>query len=127
MASPTARPAPVEPVKEITGTCGSATRAAPVSAPPGRMCRRFSGRPASAKTAARASPPHTAVRGSGLRTTALPRARAGATDRIDRISGALNGEITPTTPTGTRRVYDSRGASLGRTCPAGREARAAAS
>ncbi|CAM5286163.1 hypothetical protein SVIOM74S_04646 [Streptomyces violarus] len=126
-ASPTARPAGVEPVKEMTETRGSATRACPASGPPGSTCSRSCGRPAAAKTAARASPPQTAVRGSGLRTTALPRARAGATERMDRISGALNGEITPTTPAGTRRVYDRRGASLGRTWPAGREASAAAS
>jgi hypothetical protein len=48
-----------------------------------------------------------------LSTTALPSASAGATDRIDRISGTLNGEITPTTPTGTRRSIDSRGSLVG--------------
>ncbi len=101
-ASPTARPAPV---KEMTGMRGSATSAWPASGPPGRTCRTCStpsGSPASANTAASARPPQTAVRGSGLSTTALP--RAGATERIERISGALNGAITPTTPTGTRRV-----------------------
>ena len=60
------------------------------------------GRPASANTRAIANPPLTGVRTSGLSTTALPSASAGATERIDRISGTLNGEITPTTPTGTR-------------------------
>lgn len=126
-ASPTARPAAVEPVKEITGTCGSATSACPASGPPGSTCSSPSGRPASAKTAASARPPQTAVRGSGFSTTPLPSASAGATERIERISGALKGEMTPTTPTGTRRVYDSRAASEGRTCPAGRDASAAAS
>ncbi len=114
-------------MKEITGTCGSATRAAPTSAPPGSTWNNSSGRPASAKIAASESPPQTAVRGSGLRTTPLPSASAGATERMERISGALKGAITPTTPTGMRRVYDSRGASVGSTWPAGREARAAAS
>ena len=49
------------------------------------------------------------MRGSGLSTTALPRASAGATERIDRISGKLNGAITPTTPAGRRRARLSRG------------------
>jgi hypothetical protein len=30
----------------------------------------------------------------------LPRASAGATERMPRMIGTLNGEITPTTPTG---------------------------
>ena len=47
------------------------------------------------------APPLTAVRGSGLSSTALPSASAGATARIDRIVGTLNGAITPTTPTGS--------------------------
>ena len=49
------------------------------------------------------------MRGSGLRITALPSASAGATDRIDRIDGKLNGETTPTTPIGTWRARDRRG------------------
>jgi hypothetical protein len=72
-------------------------------------------------------PPLTGVRTSGLSTTALPSASAGATERIDRISGTLNGEITPTTPTGTLRSSDSRGWLVGRICPGGWEASAAAS
>jgi hypothetical protein len=48
------------------------------------------------------TPPDTDVRGSGFKITALPSASAGATARMDRISGKLNGEMT-TTPTGTRR------------------------
>ena len=47
-------------------------------------------------------PPETAVCASGLRMTALPRASAGATARIERISGKFHGLITPTTPSGTR-------------------------
>ncbi len=48
------------------------------------------------------------VRGSGLSTTVLPAASAGATARIDRIRGKLNGEMMPTTPCGTRRAIDRR-------------------
>ena len=57
------------------------------------------------------------MRGSGLSTTALPRASAGATDRMDRICGKLNGAITPTTPAGTRSAKLSRGFSLGISSP----------
>ena len=46
-SSPTARPALVDPVKEITRTAGSVTRALPTSAPPGSTWKRPSGRPAS--------------------------------------------------------------------------------
>ena len=72
-----------------------------MSAPPGNTLNRPSGRPASWKIRASVTPPDTDVRGSGFKITALPSASAGATARIDRISGKLNGEITPTTPTGT--------------------------
>ena len=37
-ASPTLRPAAVEPVKEMIRTAGASTSAAPASAPPGRTC-----------------------------------------------------------------------------------------
>jgi hypothetical protein len=76
---------------------------------------------------ASATPPHTAVRGSGLRTTVLPSASAGATDRSARTSGALNGAMTATTPAGTRRTMLSRGASLGSSSPCDRDGSAAAS
>lgn len=108
-SSPTARPAAVEPVNEMTRTEGSTTRVLPVSAPPGSTWNSPSGRPALRRIAAKTSPPETAVRGSGSRMTALPSASAGATERMDRICGKLNGAITPTTPTGRRRARLSRG------------------
>ena len=126
-ASPTLRPAALDPVNEITRTRGSATSAWPVSAPPGSTCSRPSGRPASSKIRASTTPPHTAVRGSGLSSTALPSASAGATERIDRIRGALNGAMTPTTPTGIRRARLSRCCSDGMISPSGREGSVAAS
>ena len=73
------------------------------------------------------TPPVTAVRGSGLRMTALPRASAGATERMPRMIGTLNGEMTPTTPAGIRRAIDSRGCSLASSSPYGRLGSAAAS
>ena len=67
-----------------------------------------SGSPASRKTASNTAPPQTAVWGSGLRMTALPRASAGATTRIPSTVGEFQGVIAPTTPAGTRRSIDSR-------------------
>jgi len=91
------------------------------------MWKTPSGRPASSKMRANVTPPQIAVRGSGFNTTALPRASAGATDRIARITGALNGAITPTTPTGRRRAIDSRGSVERSSSPYGALASPAAS
>ena len=96
-------------MKDTTRTAGSVTRASPTSAPPGSICSTPAGSPASSKTRAISVPPVTAVRGSGLSRTALPSASAGATERIPRMIGTLNGEMTPTTPAGIRRAIDSRG------------------
>lgn len=41
----------------------------------------------------------------GLRTAALPAARAGTASPNELSSGLFHGPITPTTPSGTRRVY----------------------
>ena len=118
-SSPIDRPTAVEPVKEMTRTCGSVTIASPTSLPPGSICSTPGGNPASSKIRAITVPPVTAVRGSGFRMTALPSASAGATDRMPRMIGTLNGEITATTPAGTCRAMDSRGCSLGSTWPIG--------
>ena len=95
-------------MNETTATFGSVTIASPTSAPPTTICSSPSGRPASANTAANIAPPATGVCGSGLRTTALPSASAGATTRIPRTLGEFHGVIAPTTPTGTRRIIESR-------------------
>ena len=79
---PRGRPA-VEPVNEMTRTCGSATmrlrRRRPRPAAAG--ARRRAGRPPR-RHAAMLTPPVTTVRGSGLSSTALPSASAGATERM---------------------------------------------
>ena len=118
-ASPTFRPAAVEPVKDTTRISGASDSAAPASAPPVSSCSTPAGRPASSKARMIITPPVTGVRGSGLRITALPSARAGATERMERISGKLKGEITPTTPAGTRRAKDQCASSEVSTSPAG--------
>ncbi len=68
---------------------------------PGRQAGLF-------EDAANTTPPLIAVRGSGLQITALPNAEAGAMARMARMTGALKGAITPTTPTGSRRAIESR-------------------
>ena len=66
------------------------------------------------------APPQTGVCGSGLRTTALPRARAGATTRIPSTLGEFHGVMAPTTPTGTRRTIERRpGDTVGTSDPYG--------
>ena len=59
------------------------------------------------------------VRRSGFRITALPVASAGETARMLRMSGKLNGDITPTTPCGTRRAILRRSPLPGSTMPCG--------
>jgi hypothetical protein len=126
-SSPTRLPAAVEPVKEIIAMFGSAIIASPTAASPGSTCKRPAGRPAASNRRASMKPPLTGVFGSGFSTTALPSASAGATARLERMSGALNGEITPTTPCGTRRANDMRFGPDGSIIPGGCVAIAAAS
>src|SRR4029450_6332172 len=92
------RPVAVEPVKEMTRIRGSSISAVPAAAPPGSTCSSPSGSPASSKTLAWMKPPAIGVRTSGLSTTALPSASAGATERVGRINGTLKGEMTPPAP-----------------------------
>ena len=106
--APTIRPTSVEPVNETMLMFGSVTSASPVSASPMTIWSSPSGRPASLKTAANMAPPQIGVCGSGLSTTALPSASAGATTRMPSTLGEFHGVIAPTTPTGTRRIIDSR-------------------
>lgn len=60
------------------------------------------GSPARSKIRAISPPPVTGAFWLGLMTTALPSARAGATDFIVTRKGKLKGLMTPMTPTGTR-------------------------
>lgn len=80
-------------------SCPSGARS-PGAPTAGTRSAASSGTWASSKMRANIAPPEIAVRGSGLRITALPSASAGATARIARMVGTLNGAITPTTPAG---------------------------
>src|ERR687891_1515405 len=125
--SPTFRPVAVEPGKEIMRTFGSSTIACPTSAPPAITWSTPSGSPASSKIRAVSTPPLTGVLGSALRITAFPSASAGPTERAGSTSGKFHGQITPTTPTGTRRAMLRRpGMAVGSSWPSGCAIRAAA-
>ena len=65
------------------------------------------GMPASSSTSAISRPPATGVSSDGLSTTALPTASATAKPRDERISGKFHGEITDTTPSGSRMTSES--------------------
>ena len=78
-----------------------------VSPGPHTSCRNPGGSPASSRVCASATE-HSGVCSAGLSTTALPAARAGPTLCTTVFSGALNGVIAATTPTGTRMVNASR-------------------
>ena len=57
---------------------------------------------ASSRIFAMRSPPVMGVSALGFTTTALPSAKAGAIERMERCSGQFQGLMTPTTPTGMR-------------------------
>ncbi len=97
------RPTRSEPVNEITLGTGCSMNASPISAL--SVMTMFSspaGSPASSKIFAIRPPPTTGAFWWGLRTTALPSARAGATDFIATRKGKLKALMMPTTPTGSR-------------------------
>ena len=98
------RPVVVPPVKEIVGTSGCCTRAAPASAPyPWTMFKTPGGNPASPDNSAK----RVAVAGVtslGLATTVHPAARAGATFHDSKYNGRFHGEMHPATPRGRRWV-----------------------
>ena len=101
------QPTSPEPVNVITRTRSSSTRTSPSSeAGPTTTLSQPGGRPASVASSARRSA-ESGVCEAGLRTTAQPAASAGASLCATRLSGKLNGEIAPTTPTGSRRVNAS--------------------
>ncbi|KJL45906.1 hypothetical protein RS81_00001 [Microbacterium terrae] len=96
----------VDPTNEIDCTSGLVSSPSTASLSPCSTVNTPAGRPASAHS--RAS--HSAADGSfslGLRTTALPAAIAIGKNHIGTIAGKLNGEMTPTTPSGCLVEYTS--------------------
>ena len=105
---PISLPARSEPVNATLRTSGCSTIAAPTSGPvPVTTLKTPAGSPHS--TASRASSSVLAeVNSDGLATTTLPAASAGAMPRAAWLIGAFQGVITPTTPKGSRSVYEWR-------------------
>ncbi len=91
----------VDPTNEIAFTRGSSSSASTATLSPCSTLNTPSGRPASFHSA----PSQFAVDGSfslGLRITQLPAAIAIGKNHIGTMAGKLNGEMTPTTPSGCR-------------------------
>src|SRR5215469_18381561 len=62
---------------------------------------------------------HAEVVGAGTQTTALPAAMAGANNSAPIVYGQFHGLMTPTTPSGTRRVSTRRDAEVDGGAPPG--------
>jgi hypothetical protein len=101
------RPTSVEPVKAILATSGCSTSRWPQTDPgPATTFTTPAGMPAS--SAIRWS--STAVSGvnsAGFSTSVLPAASAGATFHEAIVSGKFQGTISPTTPSGSRKVMST--------------------
>ena len=96
----------VDPTNEIAFTRGSVSRASTATLSPCSTLNTPSGRPASFHRSAS----QFAVDGSfslGLSTTVLPAAIAIGKNHIGTMAGKLNGEMTPTTPSGCRMLDTS--------------------
>jgi hypothetical protein len=91
----------VEPTNEIALTVVLSRSASTASLSPWTTFMTPSGRPASRHSAATALTADGSF-SDGLMTTALPQAMAMGTNHIGTMAGKLNGEITPTTPSGCR-------------------------
>ena len=80
-----AMPTSVDPVNEISRGVACVAIAVPISSPlPTITLITPAGSPASSRIFASSNPPVTGVSLAGLRTSALPTARAGATVRLVR-------------------------------------------
>src|SRR6185437_6880019 len=96
----------VDPTKLMDCTTGEVSSPSTACLSPCSTVNTPSGSPASCHSRAI----HSAADGSfslGLSTTALPAAIATGKNHIGTIAGKLNGEITPTTPSGCFSEYTS--------------------
>ena len=95
-------PTALEPVKLMALMCGLSARVGPICEP--RPTTRFKtpgGRPALSSTSARCQAV-SGVSSAGLKTTVLPKARAGATFQVGMATGKFHGVMRATGPSGTR-------------------------
>ncbi len=93
-------PAAVDPVNATLSVPGCVTRCSPTSRPPGTTLTAPRGTPASSRASARMKV-LSGASGGGLITTVHPAARAGAVFQEARVTGAFQGMIAVTTPTGS--------------------------
>ena len=101
------RPTSVEPVKAIFATSGCSTSRRPQTLPgPATTLSTPSGMPASSAIRSSSSAV-SGVSSAGLSTTVLPAASAGATFQEAITSGKFQGTISPTTPSGSRKVMST--------------------
>ncbi len=103
-AAITPRPTSVEPVNPILATPGCSTRRCPTTRPgPTSTFTTPSGIPASrASSASRKA--ESGVSSAGLSTTVFPQASAGPSFQLAMFRGKFQGTISPTTPSGSRKV-----------------------
>ena len=100
----TSAPVFVPPVNEMSGTFGWEVSARPALGPvPCTMFTTPGGIPASTISAASRSAVN-GVSSDGFATQQFPAAMAGAIFQLSRYSGRFQGEISPATPRGCRRV-----------------------
>ncbi len=98
----TSVPVSVDPVNEMSGTCGCSTMASPTSEPvPITRLTTPGGNPASSSTSINRMP----IRGvklAGLNTAVFPAMRAGIIFQEGIASGKFQGVMMPQTPIGLR-------------------------
>ncbi len=91
----------------MAATIGCATSVSPTTEPePMTRLKTPFGRPAAATSSASAHA-HPGVHCAGLKTTVLPKARAGAIFQAGMAIGKFHGVIRPTTPTGSLVISTS--------------------
>ena len=108
-AAPSAipRPTSVEPVKATLATSGCSTMRLPQTDPgPATTLKTPSGTPASSAIFS-SSTAVSGVSSAGFSTIVFPAASAGATFQEAIVSGKFQGVISPTTPSGSRKVMST--------------------
>ena len=98
--APTKRPVATLPVKQTAST--ASTTALPVSGPP-RTQSNTAATSGTVRTASMRGSTNRGVCSLGLQSTAQPAARAGTASISISSSGKFQGEMTPTSPSGTAR------------------------
>ena len=100
----TRRPTSVDPVNAIFATSGCSIRRCPTTEPlPTRTFTTPSGIPASRHSSPSRSA-ESGVSSAGLRTTVFPHASAGPSFQLAMFAGKFQGTMSPTTPSGSRKV-----------------------